>query len=147
MKKGDIAEIEICYKRRIKARHTLKNAADAYRILKKCFNVDTLDHHETFWALYLNNSGQPLAVYKVAEGTISSVEVDSRMIFQAALKLNATQIILAHNHSSGLLEPSKADLKVTALLQNIGLLMNIKILDHLIISSEGYYSMNENDRM
>ncbi len=76
----------------------------------------------------------------MSSGGITGTIVDLRMIFSAALKANATNIMIAHNHPSGNTKPSQADKHMTAKIRQAGELLDIKLLDHLIITSESYYS-------
>jgi len=76
----------------------------------------------------------------MSSGGISGTMVDARLVFVAALKANASSIILAHNHPSGNLKPSEQDERITAKIEQGGALLDITVLDHLIVSSAGYYS-------
>ena len=96
--------------------------------------------HEEFWALYLNRSNQVLSLKKLSEGGFHSTIADPKKIFAVALEERACAIIVAHNHPSGNLEPSSEDTKLTHKLQSIGVVMECPVLDHLIVTSEGYFS-------
>ncbi len=76
----------------------------------------------------------------MSTGRVSWTVADPRLIFIAALKSNACNIILSHNHPSGNLQPSKADEELTNKIKQCGILLEIKVLDHIIITSEGYFS-------
>ncbi|WP_051292708.1 JAB domain-containing protein [Olivibacter sitiensis] len=82
-----------------------------------------------------------MGIYELSSGGIDGVTVDQRAIFAAALKANATQIILAHNHPSGNLKPSRNDIQTTKRLVECGHIMGIKVIKHLIITVDGYSSM------
>ncbi|MCE3295351.1 MAG: repair protein RadC [Crocinitomicaceae bacterium] len=96
--------------------------------------------HEEFYVLYLNGGNQVQQIKRLSVGGISGTIVDKRLIFKEALDCYATGIILAHNHPSGRINPSDQDKKLTLKLVEIGNLMEIFVLDHLIIGADSYYS-------
>ena len=96
--------------------------------------------HEEFWVLYLNNSNKILFKTQLSKGGITGTIVDTRIVFKIALEQNATSIILAHNHPSGKLLPSDADIQITKKIKVAGLQLEIPVLDHIIITERGYYS-------
>ena len=105
------------------------------------FSNDLQDlKHEEFHVLYLNRGNYVLQKKQISIGGISGTVADGKIIFKTALELNASGIILAHNHPSGRLNPSEQDRKLTQQLKEFGKLIDIDILDHLIISESGYYS-------
>jgi DNA repair protein RadC len=81
-----------------------------------------------------------LCIYNVSSGGITGTVADPRLIYTAALRVNAVSLILAHNHPSRSLKPSRADEELTQKIKGAGAFLDIKVLDHLLISSEGYYS-------
>ena len=99
------------------------------------------DHIEFMYMLMLNRQNQVLGYHQISKGGMTGTIIDIRVVFQVALKACATSIIVAHNHPSGNLEVSSADRKITQNLKEAGLILEIPLLDHLILSSEGYYSM------
>ncbi len=96
--------------------------------------------HEQFWVLFLNNSNKILRKEKIAQGGITSTTVDLRIIFKAAVDYQAVSIILCHNHPSGNINPSLSDKKLTNRIIDAGKILSIKILDHIIISNNKFYS-------
>lgn len=96
--------------------------------------------HEEFWIIYLNNSNKVLQLVQLSKGGITGTLVDVRLVYKHALKLGAVAIILAHNHPSGNLTPSEADRNLTIKLKNAGENLDIKVLDHLIITENMYFS-------
>lgn len=96
--------------------------------------------HEEFWVLYLNNSNKVLQKNQLSKGGITGTLVDVRLVLKTALEVGAVGIILAHNHPSGTLQPSQADRQITQKLKNAGESLDIKILDHLIITENAYLS-------
>ena len=100
-------------------------------------------HHEEFWVLYLNNSNKVLHKAQLSKGGMTGTIVDTRIIFKTALEYNATSLILAHNHPSGKLLASDADKEITKKLKMAGQQMDILVLDHVIITENGFYSFND----
>lgn len=96
--------------------------------------------HEEFWIVYLNNSNVVLQTLQLSKGGITGTLVDVRLVYKNALKLGAVSVILAHNHPSGTLTPSKADKELTEKLKQAGTSLDIKVLDHLIITENAYFS-------
>lgn len=96
--------------------------------------------HEEFWIIYLNNSNKVIQSSQLSKGGITGTLVDVRLVLKNALQLNAVSIILAHNHPSGTLKPSKADREITNKLKIASQSLDIKVLDHLIITEKAYYS-------
>ena len=100
--------------------------------------------HEEFWILYLNNSNKVVQKAQISKGGITGTVVDIRIIFKTALECNATSLILTHNHPSGKLQASDADKEVTRKMKLAGQQLDILILDHVIITENGFYSFNDN---
>ncbi|WP_117879416.1 RadC family protein [Aureibaculum luteum] len=103
--------------------------------------------HEEFWLLYLNNSNKIIYKNKLSSGGITGTLVDVRMLFKKALELSSVAIILSHNHPSGNLKPSKADIDLTKKIQEAGKTLDIKVLDHLIITEKDYFSFADGNLM
>lgn len=97
--------------------------------------------HEVFYVLYLGTSNSIIRVEDIGKGGLSSTVADIRIILKNALLYNATKLIVAHNHPSGSLKPSKEDMAMTNKLKEAAVLMDIKLLDHLIIGGNNYCSM------
>jgi DNA repair protein RadC len=99
--------------------------------------------HEEFWVLYLNNSNKVIYKSQLSKGGITGTVVDVRLIFKTALEHNATSVILSHNHPSGKLQASDADKEITKKLKLAGEHLDIKVLDHIIITENGYFSFQD----
>jgi DNA repair protein RadC len=99
--------------------------------------------HEEFWVLYLNNANKVIHKAQLSKGGITGTIVDVRLIFKLALEHNATAIILSHNHPSGKLVASDADREITKKLTFAGEQLDIKVLDHIIITEKGYLSFQD----
>lgn len=96
--------------------------------------------HEEFWILYLNNSNKIIKSDQLSKGGITGTLVDVRLVFKEALQVGAVSIILAHNHPSGTLKPSQSDIQLTKKLKAAGDSLDIKVLDHLIVTEKAYFS-------
>lgn len=96
--------------------------------------------HEEFWVLLLNRSNHLIRKQQVSQGGVAGTVVDSKIVFKMALDALACGIILAHNHPSGNLSPSDADIRLTNKLRDAGVLLDIHILDHVIIGGQDYFS-------
>lgn len=96
--------------------------------------------HEEFWIIYMNNSNKVIAKSQLSKGGITGTLVDVRIVFKSALEMGATALILCHNHPSGTLIPSDADKQITRKLKLAGDSLEIKVLDHLIITENSYFS-------
>jgi len=96
--------------------------------------------HEEFWVLFLNNSNKVLAKIQMSKGGLTATIVDVRLLFKRALELASVGMIVCHNHPSGKLEPSQADKQLTEKIKLAGSTLDIKLLDHLIITEKWYFS-------
>lgn len=103
--------------------------------------------HEEFWILYLNNSNKIIKSVQLSKGGITGTVVDVRLAFKEALQLGAVGIILVHNHPSGTLKPSQADIQLTKKLKTAGESLDIKVLDHLIITEKAYFSFADENML
>lgn len=101
--------------------------------------IGDLDH-EQFWVLMLNNSNKVIYKFPLSKGGITATMVDTRLVFKSALAQGATALILAHNHPSGTLQPSQADKTITQKIKKAGELLDIKVLDHIIVTEKTYFS-------
>ncbi|WP_419867836.1 RadC family protein [Chryseobacterium sp. CT-SW4] len=115
----------------------ISNSNDAYHILKE--HLSDL-RTEEFWAVFLNQSNKIVHISKLTEGGINQSIVDIRILFKVALDHFSTGIIIAHNHPSGNLKPSKEDLHITKKINEAGSFLNIQLLDHLILIQDSYLS-------
>jgi DNA repair protein RadC len=119
-------------------RKTITSSADAYEVLQ--MHIGDIDY-EQFAIIMLNQANQVLKVESISEGGVTGTVVDPKRVFRTALTNNAINIILAHNHPSGSLKPSKNDLDLTQKLKKAGEYLQIMVLDHLILGDNKFLSM------
>ncbi|WP_395804172.1 RadC family protein [Daejeonella sp.] len=135
-----LSEIHVSYKPGLAGSKIVNSSNAAFDILKKLFPQETICLQEQFVVLYLNRANKVLGSYQLSKGGLTGTVADVRLILSVALKTLASGLILAHNHPSGNLKPSEADIGLTKKIKQSAKLMDIELLDHIIISSEGYYS-------
>jgi DNA repair protein RadC len=121
--------------------YQMKTSADAAQFFRTIFNADTIQWTEESAMITLNRANEVISVDKLSSGGTSGVIVDSKVVFTIALKLTGHSIILAHNHPSGNLKPSEQDIEITRKLRSGGDILDIRVLDHIILSDTGYLSM------
>lgn len=143
-----VAEISISYTPALPAseRPRVCTSQTAESIFRSIWQLP-IDHRESFYALFLDRGNKALGYFLVSVGGISGTVIDPRLIYQAALKANASAIIVAHNHPSGNPEPSDADILITRKLKEAGRLLEIQLLDQLILLPEGYCSMADEGKI
>ena len=109
---------------------------------------DLLDlNHEEFWIIILNRANYVLRKNKISSGGISGTVADPKLIFKSALDHSGSSIILIHNHPSGNLQPSQADITLTKTLKEAGKFLEIPVLDHIIVSDNSYFSFADEGMM
>jgi DNA repair protein RadC len=140
MKFNIVNEIKLSYSRKGNCERSISSSADALDVFRAHFDADQMDYMESFFALYLDQANKVLGIKKISECGISSTLVDVRIIMQAALLCNASGIIVAHNHPSGSLKPSSADIKMTAKIKDAAKTLDILLLDHVILTSDSHFS-------
>ena len=142
-----LAEIEISYRPKFKMSELPKvvTSGDAYHCLKDV--IPQMDYREYFYILCLNRNNLVLGYCQISVGGLSGTIADPKIIMQTALKANACSIILAHNHPSGNLTPSEADKQITMKLRDAGKFLDIPVLDHVILTSESYFSFADEGLM
>ena len=138
-----VGEVELSYKPKFKSLHKIVSSEDAYKYLLPTYKEGTIFYKEYFKVLFLNQANQVLGYTLISEGGITETSVDVRIILQAALLTNSVALVLAHNHPSGNLKPSRQDMEITKQVKNAAQLMRITVLDHLILTDAGYYSFSD----
>ncbi|WP_223557918.1 JAB domain-containing protein [Chryseobacterium lathyri] len=139
MKYHQVSEIQVSYSPNIMGT-IVSTSESSYKVALNNWNLDTIEMFEEAKVLFLNNALKVIGIYSLSKGGISSSVEDIRLILSIALKSISTHIILIHNHPSTNLRPSKADMDITSKLKTACEFLEIKLLDHLIINKESYYS-------
>lgn len=137
------AALELGRRRRAEETMELKKITSSKMIFEIMQPIIGELPHEEFWVLYLNNSNKVIHKAQLSKGGITGTVVDVRLIFKTAFEFNATSIILTHNHPSGKLVASDADIQITKKIKEASKYLEIVVLDHLIITENGYYSFND----
>jgi DNA repair protein RadC len=138
-----VAEIELIYKSKVKAseRPKVTTSHDAFKLFKQNWDENKIEFIEQFKVLFLIRNNKVLGIFEVSTGGVSGTVADPKIIFAAALKVNACNLILCHNHPSGSLKPSQADEALTQKIKEAGKYLDLPVIDHLIITAEdGYFS-------
>lgn len=124
----------------------VNSSKESYNVIKQ-FYGDDIDIFESCFILLLGRSNKTIGYAKISQGGVSGTVVDGKIVFKYAIDTLASAIIIAHNHPSGNLTPSSQDIKLTKNLQEVAKCIDINILDHLILTSEGFYSFSDNGLM
>ncbi len=137
-----VAEIQLTYKSNVKpsSRPKITGSREAFNILKENWDESKIEFIEQFKVMLLNRTNKVLGIFEVSSGSSTGTVADPKLIFVAAIKANACGIIVAHNHPSGNLAPSQSDIDLTRKMKEGGRFLEIQLLDHLIVTPEGYYS-------
>lgn len=115
----------------------IQSSRDAFAIMQPIVG-DLM--HEEFWILLLNRSNRLIEAMRTSQGGISGTVTDIRMILKNAILRTASSIVLCHNHPSGNLKPSRADLDITKKMNEAAKMMDLKVLDHIILADRDYFS-------
>ena len=137
-----VAEVELVYKTKVKAseRPIIKSSKDCYETFLKVWDANKMEMQEEFKVLFVNRANRVTGVYEVSSGGITGTVADPRLILAAAIKALCVSIVLGHNHPSGNIKPSLADEQLTAKIKTVASYHDISVLDHIIVTSESYYS-------
>lgn len=143
-----VDEVSLIYHNTVRPadRQKVTTSRDAFNLLRDIWN-DQIELYESFFVLFLNKANKVLGFRCISTGGVSGTVVDPKAVFQASLLMNASSIIVAHNHPSGLLTPSEADRKITEKLKSAGCFLEITVLDHLIVCDDSYYSFADEGGM
>lgn len=142
-----VGEVELIYKSTSKTRSKIYSSEDAYKVLLPTYKEGTICYKEYFKVLFLNQANQVLGYTLISEGGITETSVDVRIILQAALLTNSVALVLAHNHPSGSMKPSRQDMEITKQVKEAARLMRISVIDHLILTDAGYYSFSDEGQL
>ena len=135
-------KIQISWDKKVKKSELipLTSSTQSVAVLREIFSKDTFDWTEEMILLCMNRANKIVGFYKVSSGGISGTICDPKVVFTIALNCGASSIILAHNHPSGNTTPSQADKLITQKIKSGGEILDIKLLDHVILTDESYYS-------
>jgi DNA repair protein RadC len=134
-------EVQIHYKRPVyDVAKKITSSQSAENMFRDFADTERLDYKEFFLAMLTTNANQVIAISEISVGTTTGTLVNIKEILQLALKLNATGIIVAHNHPSGVLRPSMSDKKITYRVKKTLNILDMKLLDHIILTTESYFS-------
>jgi DNA repair protein RadC len=138
----EVAEIQLTYRTEVKPslRPRISGSRDAYNVLLENWDKTKIEFIEQFKVMLLNRANKVLGIFEVSSGSVTGTVADPKLIFAAAIKANACGIILTHNHPSGNLNPSQADIDLTKRMKEGGKLLEMLVLDHVIITTDGYFS-------
>lgn len=139
-----IAALELGRRRKdstTKEKTTIKSSKDAYLEIEGILSDLA---HEEFWVIYLNRKNEVIKKENISKGGITGTIADSKIIFKHAIELLASGIILCHNHPSGSVNPSQADISLTKKMKEIGDLIDSPVLDHIIVGEKNYFSFADN---
>lgn len=140
-------EVKLVYIPKVKnsQRPKISTSQDVYDLVITTW--EGIDHFESFKVLMINRANRVLGVKTISTGGVTGTVADPRIIFQTAILANASGIILLHNHPSGNLPPSDSDLSLTHKLKKAGVLLEIPVLDHIIVTSERYFSFADEGKL
>ena len=142
-----VNEIQLSYKESFltSCETTISSSSKAAAILLQSFDMNTIALQETFKVLLLNNSNKVKGIYTLSIGGITGTLVDIRILYAVILKSLSTAVILCHNHPSGTLKASEQDNEITQKIKKAGSYLDVKVLDHIILSPCGkYFSFADN---
>lgn len=139
--KAQVNEIKISYKGRVLSKdwRKLKSSSDTANFIFEYWDKDTIEAHESFKVLLLNNANKVKGVIEISKGGITGTIVDLRLLIAVVLKSLSVAIILTHNHPSGTLTPSASDKAITQKIKKAAAFFDVKILDHIIITPNADY--------
>ena len=144
---SEVAEIRVSYSTNNTPKIKVNSVMKAFELLLASWDIDIIELQEEFKILLLNRANEVLGIYPLSKGGISGTVVDLRLIFAVALKCNASGLILSHNHPSGKLVPSDADVTLTRKIKKCADLLDIILVDHIILSRTGYYSFTNEGKL
>ncbi|HEY0669397.1 MAG TPA: JAB domain-containing protein [Sphingobacteriaceae bacterium] len=144
-----VCEIELIYKPTIKPsqRPQVGTSQEVHELLRENWDENKIELVEEFKVMLLNRANKVIGLVDISLGGFAGTIADPKVIFVAALKAGASSLILAHNHPSGNLKPSKADISLTHKIISAGCFLDISVFDHIIITAEGYLSFADESLM
>lgn len=144
---SEVAEIRVSYSTNNTYKIKVNSVLKAYQLLLSSWDSNIIELQEEFKILLLNRANEALGIYPLSKGGIAGTVVDLRLIFAVALKCNASGLILSHNHPSGKLIPSDADVTLTRKIKKCADLLDVNLIDHIIVTKAGYYSFTNEGKL
>jgi len=141
--KSKLPELSLKYKTGEINRIKVTSSRDIEKFIRKLFDADTIEYSEEFLIVLLNRANNTIGYAKISSGGTAGTVVDIKMILTYFIKSGASSMIMAHNHPSGNLQPSKADKTITNKVQNALSYMDGILLDHIIVTNESYFSFTD----
>ena len=141
----EVSEITVSYSNKNTDRIKITGSETAYDVIIKHWDKNIIEFQEEVKLILLNRANIVLGVCNLSKGGVSGCIVDIKIILSISLKCNASGIIIVHNHPSGNMSASKADLSITKRLKEACEIVDLSLLDHLIISKDDYLSMSDRD--
>ncbi len=138
-----VAALELGRRRRAEESTQLKQITSSKSVFEMMQPIIGELPHEEFWVLYLNNSNKVIQKTQVSRGGLTGTLVDIRLVFKTAIEHHAVAAILCHNHPSGKLQASEPDKQITQKLKTAGATLDVQILDHVIVTEQGYFSFQD----
>lgn len=135
-----LAEIKVSYSTVIEDKIKITGSDQIYSLALEHWDMNTIEFQEEAKMILLNKNNSVLGIYYLSKGGLSSTILDIKIVLSVALKSNSSSIVLLHNHPSGNLNPSECDIRITKRIKAACELLDIKLLDHLIITKSGYFS-------
>ncbi|MBD5319374.1 MAG: JAB domain-containing protein [Bacteroides sp.] len=143
-----IPQIKLSYVADVKVeKPNIMDSGSVSRVFRETYDDDEIDYRESFKVAYLNRANKVVGVHTISSGGTAATVVDLKMIFSGALLANATSIILCHNHPSGSILPSPQDDSLTRKMVEAGKILEIRVLDHVIITRTDHYSYADNSKL
>lgn len=133
-------EVQLSYQRKEPEYTKITSSRMASEFIRSIYPTGQINHRESMYVIYLNNSNKIVGYYLLSTGGITGTLADVRLVFQGALLTNSVAIIMSHNHPSGTLKASSADKAITKKIARAGETLDIKLLDHIIVTEDSYFS-------
>lgn len=140
-------EVSVRIKNKGVEKHQIRCSNDIYQLSKLMFNQGTIEWTEEAIIMCMNRNNELIGFKCISSGGMAGTVIDPKVVFTIALQCSAHAVILMHNHPSGNLKTSQADDIVTQKLVEAGRMLEIQVLDHLIVTTESYYSYADNGRI
>lgn len=141
--------VQVSYRRSAKLKDlpACTSSRDLYELLRHFYSPDTVELREEFWAVFFNRANKPLAVVNVGIGNEVGTTTDLKLVWRIAMEVRASYIVVSHNHPSGNVKPSPADVKLTRIVADGCKLLDLTLLDHLIFTPTAYYSFADDGKV